>query len=165
MLKKSHKFEMQSLLDLQRAHYAPNRGPPMILHREPNPLLRRKRKRRKLSNKSLPTPARPRDVLPSEFAASELPNGFPPELAFRALAAYSLLRTLSCELRLSPFTPNVFLRALYLPVPNKLLGQIHASLLRILLASLNMGYSCRPKGNNIPETIRKKRSRIYFRLG
>ncbi|KAL7574973.1 hypothetical protein ACA910_010792 [Epithemia clementina (nom. ined.)] len=74
------------------------------------------------------------------FPASELPAGFPPELAFRALAAYSTLRTLSIHLRLSPFTPNVFLRALYLPFPSRLLGQIHVALLRILLPSLHMGY-------------------------
>lgn len=148
---------MQSLLDAQRAFYWPREGPPMLLYHEPNPLRRRKRKRRKLAKKHVPIPHRTKEVLPSNFPASQLPEGFPPDLAFRALAAYSLLRTLSCELRLSPFTPNVFLRALYLPLPSKLIGQVHASLLRILLASLNMGYSCKPKGNNIPDVIRKKR--------
>lgn len=148
---------MQSLLDVQKAYYAPKKGPPMLLYREPNPLRPRKRKRRKVLKTNCPIPHRPKDLTPSNFPASQLPDGFPPELAFRALAAYSLLRTLSRELRLSPFTPNVFLRALYLPFPNKLLGQVHASLLRILLASLNMGFSCRPKGGNIPDVIRKKR--------
>jgi len=62
----------------------------------------------------------------------ELPGDFPPELSFRSLAAYSLLRTLSIQLRLSPFTPNSFLRALYLPVPTRLSGEIHVALLRTL---------------------------------
>ena len=150
---------MASLLEVQKAHYAPRRGPPMLLHDEPNPLDRRKRKRRKISKKHVTIPYRSskETAVPPNFPASDLPEGFPPDLAFRALAAYSLLRTLSCELRLSPFSPNAFLRAIYLPYPNKLVGQIHASLLRILLASLNMGYHCKPKGNNIPDTVLKKR--------
>ncbi|KAL3945532.1 MAG: hypothetical protein SGBAC_000356 [Bacillariaceae sp.] len=77
---------------------------------------------------------------------SKLPGGFPPEYSFRALGVYSFLRTLSVRLRLSPFTPNVFLRAVYLPFPNKLLGEVHVSLLRLLLLKLNMGYSFKQKG-------------------
>mmetsp|Transcript_2120 Transcript_2120/g.5924 ORF Transcript_2120/g.5924 Transcript_2120/m.5924 type:complete len:2030 (+) Transcript_2120:270-6359(+) len=85
-------------------------------------------------------PPRSAEELQKMFPASALPAGFPPELAFRALAAYSTIRTLSITLRLSPFTPNVFLRALYLPTPNRLLGHIHVAVLRILLPALHMGY-------------------------
>ena len=59
------------------------------------------------------------------LSASTVPGGFPNDLTYRALSAYALLRTLSVQLRLSPFTPIAFLRALYLPFPNKLLGQVH----------------------------------------
>ena len=81
---------------------------------------------------------------------------FSPVLAFRALAAYSLLRTLSLELRLSPFTPNVFLRALNLPYPSRLLGQVHVALLRVLLPSLNMGYTHRLRGGYAGVIKRRK---------
>lgn len=93
---------------------------------------------------------------PSQLVASALPDGFPPELAYRALAAYALLRTLSRQLRLSPFTPNVFLRALALPYPNRLLGQIHVCLLRILFPNLDLGYSYRQHGG----LVTSKRVRI-----
>ena len=96
------------------------------------------------------------------LAASSLPEGFPPELAFRALAAYSLLRTLSLELRLSPFTPNVFLRALNLPYPSRLLGQVHVALLKVLLPSLNMGYTYRQRGGYA--CVIKRRKVDGFRL-
>ena len=121
-------------------------------------LRKHKRKRRKTDSKqSHWIPPKPKDITLPNFPASQLPEGFPPELAFRALAAYAFLRTVSCELRLSPFTPNVFLRALYLPYPSKLLGQIHCSILRVLLASFNMGYSVKPKGNSTPGVVLKKR--------
>lgn len=84
-----------------------------------------------------------------QMSASDLPGDFPPELAYRALAAYSLLRTLSLQLRLSPFTPNVFLRALYLPYPNKILGQVHVSLLRVLLPHLQLGYTYKANGGHM----------------
>jgi hypothetical protein len=84
----------------------------------------------------------------SQLSASSLPGAdFDSQLSYRALAAYSLLRTLSVSLRLSPFTPNAFLRALYLPVPNKLLGQIHVALLRVLLTK-QLQYSFKAKGRH-----------------
>ena len=74
------------------------------------------------------------------FPASDIPAGFPPELVFRALAAYSTIRTLSLKLRISPFTPVVFLRALHLPVPTRLLGHVHVALLRLLIPHLQQHY-------------------------
>ena len=68
-----------------------------------------------------------------------LPPIFSPEHTFRATAAYSLLRTLSKELRLSPFTLQAFTNALMLPLPSKLLGEIHVRVLRILFANGGMG--------------------------
>jgi PHD-finger len=101
---------------------------------------------------------------PEHLAASTLPEGFPPELAFRALAAYSLLRTLSLELRLSPFTPNVFLRALNLPYPSRLLGQVHVALLKVLLPSLNMGYTYRQRGGYAGVVKRRKVDGLRWEL-
>ena len=68
------------------------------------------------------TPAPPLTTLlgPTHLIASILPSALPPPLAFRALGAYSLLRTLSKSLRLSPFAPHAFLRALSIPYQNKL---------------------------------------------
>ncbi len=87
----------------------------------------------------------------------QLPGYFPEELSFRSLAAYSLLRTLSIQLRLSPFTPNAFLRALVLPAPNRLLGDVHVALLRILFVQKlkNMGYSYKASGGGVG--VSKKR--------
>lgn len=79
-------------------------------------------------------------ALEQRFPESDIPAGFPPELVFRALAAYATIRTLSLKLRLSPFTPVVFLRALNLPVPTRLLGHVHVALLRILLPHLGQHY-------------------------
>lgn len=76
---------------------------------------------------------------PSHLIASSLPPDFPAELSFRALGCYSLLRTLSRHLRLSPFTPHSFLRGLILPVPNQLLGEVHVAVLRHLFASVRYG--------------------------
>ncbi len=92
-----------------------------------------------------------------QLSACQLPGDFPPDLSFRSLAAYSLLRTLSVQLRLSPFTPNAFLRALALPAPNKLMGDIHVALLRILFAQKlkNMGYSYKSGGGGVG--VNKKR--------
>jgi hypothetical protein len=129
---------MQSLLDVQKSFYKNCNGPPMFPHGDDPKAIQPPRPKRRPWRTVAPPPtvALPRDDLP----ASDLPQGFPPELAFRALAAYSLLRTLSIQLRLSPFTPNVFLRALQLPVPNRLLGRIHVALLRLLFKQLQMGY-------------------------
>ena len=121
-------------------------GPPMVSHKT----SQIKRKRRKTLKPNHPwkqtyTPRNFHDLQGADhMIASELPEGFPEELAFRALAAYALLRTLSRELRLSPFTPNVFLRALNLPYPSRLLGQVHVALLRHLLPTL--GYTYRSRG-------------------
>ena len=85
---------------------------------------------------------------PEHLIASTLPSGFPPQLALRALSCYSLLRTLSVSLRLSPFPPQAFLRALILPVPNnQLLGAAHVSVLRLLFIARGIGrYDVRGDG-------------------
>jgi PHD-finger len=82
-----------------------------------------------------------------------LPAGFPEELSFRAAAIYALLRTLSRELRLSPFSPEVFLRSLYLPYPSRLMGQIHVALLRHLLPTLGYTYRIRGMARTKKSTI------------
>lgn len=64
-----------------------------------------------------------------------IPSNFSPGHSYRAAAAYSLLRTLSNELRLSPFTLQAFTSALMLPIPTKLLGEVHVRVLRVLFAS------------------------------
>jgi hypothetical protein len=96
----------------------------------------------------------------------QLPGDFPPELSFRSLAAYSLLRTLSVQLRLSPFTPNAFLRALYLPAPNRLLGEIHVALLRILFVQKlkSMGYSYKAGGGGVGVIKRRQIDNIRWPL-
>jgi len=102
-----------------------------------------------------------------ELSPCQLPGDFPPELSFRALAVYSLLRTLSIQLRLSPFTPNVFLRALYLPIPNPIIGQIHVALLRILLVKKlprSMGYSYKPKGGEMGVHKRRQMDNLRWPL-
>lgn len=38
--------------------------------------------------------------------ASTVPSSFPPDLVFRALSSYATLRTLSTQLKISPFTPK-----------------------------------------------------------
>jgi hypothetical protein len=137
---------MESIIDVQKAIYGPDEaGPPLLPHGDDPKAVRSPRKRRRIqlrsSRASLPLAASAGvNTNHTAFPASQLPEGFPPELAFRALASYSLIRTLSIRLRLSPFTPNVFLRALYLPFPNRLMGQIHVALLRFLLSQLHMGY-------------------------
>ena len=75
----------------------------------------------------------------SHLIASILPSAFPERMAFRTLALYSTIRTLSIDLRLSPFTPNAFLRALSLPTHSQLVGDIHASILRLLFAHHDLG--------------------------
>jgi hypothetical protein len=137
---------MESIIDVQKAIYGPDEaGPPLLPHGDDPKAMRAPRKRRRIqlrsSRASLPLAASAgANANHTAFPASQLPEGFPPDLAFRALASYSLIRTLSIRLRLSPFTPNVFLRALYLPFPNRLMGQIHVALLRFLLSQLHMGY-------------------------
>lgn len=127
-------------------------GPPSVPHKPPT-TRSGKRKRRKVLNSDLAWKKsyNPRNIEdlegPDHLVASELPEGFPEDLAFRALAAYALLRTLSRELRLSPFTPNVFLRALNLPYPSRLMGQVHVALLRHLLPPF--GYTYRTRGSSL----------------
>jgi hypothetical protein len=139
-----------SLLDVQSALYGPNGpSPPPLYPHGDDPFavpsatsMKRIRPRKKKKNNvssSIPRriePPQPPPALP----ASQLPDGYPKELSYRGLAAYALVRTLSLELRLSPFTPNVFLRALALPFPNRLLGRIHVAILRMLFLNINMGY-------------------------
>lgn len=85
----------------------------------------------------------------------------PPELAFRAAAAYATLRTLSLHpLRLSPFAVPAFLRALSLPFPNRLWGRIHVALLRILLSNLQMGYHFGSSNNTLPPLDVTKRRKL-----
>eukprot|EP00429_Kryptoperidinium_foliaceum_P021171 CAMPEP_0176144732 /NCGR_PEP_ID=MMETSP0120_2-20121206/73705_1 /TAXON_ID=160619 /ORGANISM="Kryptoperidinium foliaceum, Strain CCMP 1326" /LENGTH=121 /DNA_ID=CAMNT_0017481143 /DNA_START=40 /DNA_END=402 /DNA_ORIENTATION=+ len=114
---------------VQASIYGAGRGPPMLYETPSSKPSRRPSKRRKLTPPNPPTEESVRKLKErsrvliaddSQLSPGDLPGDFPPELAFRALAAYSLLRTLSVTLRLSPFTPNAFLRALYLPYPNKL---------------------------------------------
>jgi len=89
---------------------------------------------------------------PKYFA---LPSDFSPSHSYRAAAAYSLLRTLSTELRLSPFSMQSFLNALTLPIPCRLLGEIHVRILRVLYANIGMGtYSKHGAGQVL--TIRRQ---------
>ena len=79
--------------------------------------------------------------------ASTVPSSFPPDLVFRALSSYATLRTLSTQLKISPFTPQAFLRALALPVPTKLLGEVHSQLLHLLYELRGLGlYTARGDG-------------------
>jgi len=84
---------------------------------------------------------------PSTLVASSIPSNFPAELSFRALAAFSTLRTLSVPLRISPFTPIAFMRALSLPFHCDLIGIIHCNILRVLFAHSGLGrYDIRGEG-------------------
>ena len=147
-------------MEMQKSIYGLGKGPPMLYEELDDKYRQKCKKRRKLSDKSDVNKSRKlstEDMMKEmrqrrnmineeELSTCTLPGDFPPELGYRALAAYALLRTLSRELRLSPFTPTVFLRALYLPFPNKLMGQVHVSLLRVLLPNLKMGFTYKPRG-------------------
>ena len=167
---------METPLDAQREVYG-TKGPPMLYETPEEEVARvrqqRRRKRRKVSHANTKMSAEEvlrlmkqhkRSIDESNASTGALPGDFPPELSYRALAAYSLLRTLSVQLRLSPFTPTVFLRALYLPFPNKLMGQIHVSLLRILLPNLKMGYSYKASGGGIAVHKRRHVDNIRWTL-
>jgi len=139
---------------------------PAVVPPSNNARPRKKRKKHDIisSKPSSPFPIRPVLLQKEEnmvLPASDLPQGFPPELAFRALAAYATIRTLSLELRVSPFTPNVFLRALYLPYPNRLLGRIHTAILRILLCNLQMGYHWNDSKPAV-DVVKKRKLSIVF---
>ena len=143
-------------------------GPPMVPH-ESNASRTLKHKRREVLKEDIQwkksyKPRAFRDLQGADhMIASELPEGFPDDLAFRALAAYAFLRTLSRELRLSPFTPNVFLRALNLPYPSRLIGRVHVALLRHLLPSL--GYTYRPRGMSLAKKRKVDGLRWDLRAG
>ncbi len=68
-----------------------------------------------------------------------IPPTIPSKHTYRALSTYSTLRTLSTHIRLSPFPPEAFLRALQLPLQSKLLGEIHVRILRVLYANEGLG--------------------------
>ncbi|GAX23701.1 hypothetical protein FisN_12Hh278 [Fistulifera solaris] len=146
----------ESILVLQERYYGPNKkGPPMLPHGD-DPRAVRPPKRHKKPKKEIPQlPKSMENEFSDPFVASALPSGFPEDLAFRALAAYSLLRTLSTHLALSPFAPTAFLRALYLPIPSILIGRVHVALLRRLLTHLKMGYHFGEKHQ--PLLVAKKR--------
>jgi len=97
---------------------------------------------------------------PSTLVASTVPSKFPPELVFRALAAYSTLRTLSIPLRISPFTPFAFMRALSLPFHSELIGIVHSNIIRVLFAHHGLGrYDSRGEGFSkvkLPLTTKKQ---------
>ncbi|KAL7471524.1 hypothetical protein ACHAXS_011820 [Conticribra weissflogii] len=100
------------------------------------------------SNTSVKSPS----TQPKYFS---IPTDFSPSHSYRAAAAYSLLRTLSTELRLSPFSMQSFLNALTLPIPCRLLGEIHVRIIRVLCANNGMGtYSKHGAGQVL--TIRRK---------
>jgi hypothetical protein len=159
--------EMESPVEIQLELY-PNGGPP-LLYKGDEGGLPPPRKRRKPGSQMMPpetwetlTSLQRQIHSVSSLDFGKLPGDFDPDLSYRALAAYSLLRTLSVQLRLSPFSPNVFLRALYLPYPNQLLGDIHVALLRILLPSLGQGYTFRSSSTAKP--ISKRRTIDNLRL-
>jgi hypothetical protein len=152
-------------LDAQNSIYGEGDGPPMIQNLlKPTNSNRRKRPKK---------PSVPKDQLLRQirskntqetFSVCDLPGDFPPQLVYRALAAYSFLRTLSLPLRLSPFTPNVFLRALYLPLPNTLMGEVHVALLRILMPNLDMGYSYKQRGGAVGIAKRRHADNLRWPL-
>jgi hypothetical protein len=147
----------ESILLLQERYYGPNKkGPPMLPHGDdPRAVRPSKRPTKKPKKEIPPLPKSMEKEFSDPFVASTLPSGFPEDLAFRALAAYSLLRTLSTHLALSPFAPTAFLRALYLPIPSNLIGRVHVALLRRLLIHLKMGYHFGEKHQ--PLLVAKKR--------
>lgn len=158
---------MESILDVQAAIYAPRKPPPLLPHGvDPKAIKTRKRKRGEAKAESRPVQPQTPLAGAASFPDSDLPGGFPKELAFRALAAYATLRSFSTTLRLSPFTPQAFLRSIFMPIPNPLSGEIHVALLRILLGSLRMGYQWK-KSLCLTTTKRRKidNLRIPLRAG
>ena len=89
------------------------------------------------NNNSASSPSK--STAPPPPKTISIPPTIPPTHTFRALSIYTTLRTLSTHLRLSPFPPQSFLRALLLPMPSKLLGEVHVRLLRLLYAQDGMG--------------------------
>ena len=150
-------MDVESIVDVQKAIYGSKKGPPILPHGDDPKAIRPLRRKKRVQERYRSLPVSASTTSSSLLPASELPAGFPPQLAFRALAAYSLLRTLSVPLRLSPFTPAVFLRALHLPAPNPLLGRIHVALLRFLLRNLHMGYHWGEGSSKHNATVKKRK--------
>eukprot|EP00934_Nitzschia_sp_Nitz4_P000071 Nitzschia sp. Nitz4//scaffold42_size132992//7696//13638//NITZ4_003379-RA/size132992-augustus-gene-0.109-mRNA-1//-1//CDS//3329551658//71//frame0 len=162
---------MENPVLAQKLIYVGEEGPPFLYEESTGNQSKRRHHSRKRPPSSLQPPTS--QVLqalklrsselsenPASMWAGDLPGDFPPELAFQAMATYALLRTLSRELRLSPFTPNAFLRALYLPYPNKIMGSIHVAILRILFPHLQLGYSYKSQG----QTLSKRRTLDNLRV-
>lgn len=148
----------ESILALQEKYYGPDKkGPPMLPHGDDPHAVRPHKRRRRVKKQTLQIPKSNEKEFTDPLVASTLPSGFPEELAFRALAAYSLLRTLSTQLALSPFTPISFLRALYLPIPSNLIGRVHVALLRKLLLNLKMGYHFGEKNQPFLDVSKKRK--------
>jgi len=108
-------------------------------------------KRRRLLATSQSVPPLPQA---SHFAGPTPP--FPRQHAYRALALYSTLRTLSIPLRLSPMHPYAFLQQLQLPVVG-ILGNLHVTLLRILLRA-RLHYTHRKTALASLQRTRKRKS-------
>ena len=122
--------------------------PPVLTQRQKHRLLVKKVLQ---ANPSLVLAASPPPIESLSGAdhliASTVPSSFPPDLVFRALSSYATLRSLSTQLKTSPFTPQAFLRALALPVPTKLLGEVHTQLLHLLYEVRGFGlYAARGDG-------------------
>ena len=122
--------------------------------------------KKRMKNKTLSSSPHPSATTTTPILKSiTIPSTFPPKHTYRATAAYSLLRTLSKELRLSPFTLQSFTSALLLPLPSKLLGEVHMRVLRVLFASAGVGqYYYEQLGDNggIVDVIqRRKKQRIH----
>ena len=104
---------------------------------------------RQTTHSSKPAVAPPRHI--------EIPSEFAPSFSYRATAAYSLLRTLGVELRLSPFSLQSFLNSLALPIPSRLLGEIHVRVIRVLYANIGMGSYSKFGEGPVPNIKRKKK--------
>jgi len=122
--------------------------------------------KKRMKNKTLSSSPHPSATTTTPIIKSiTIPSTFPSKHTYRATAAYSLLRTLSIELRLSPFTLQSFTSALLLPLPSKLLGEVHMRVLRVLFASAGVGqYYYEQLGDNggIVDVIqRRKKQRIH----
>ncbi len=96
-------------------------------------------KQRKSKNNSLSSSKPTTSATPPPPKTITINPSIPPKHTYRAMSAYTTLRTLSTLIRLSPFPPQSFLRALLLPMPSKLLGEIHVRILRVLYANDGMG--------------------------
>ena len=71
---------------------------------------------------------------PAPMAGTPLPPGYPAQLAPRAIGLYAEIRTMSCQLRVSPFPAYVFLQSLAMQCRTNLLDETFTMLLRFLWA-------------------------------